>query len=321
GMLYMRFEAIWFMNIIELFNVLHCFCLCYRKRAKQARRDKKIEEKVRAEVTAEQNSSQQQPVLQPQQQQQQQVMKKQDAANLGVVSRTGPAPGPRTLKDERNQQTMEMSTRPPPRYSQPPPVPGVVYRNPSTAPPESRPYSYLNPGFRPTDSNDVNGMKRHGVPSHPGLVNEGYLRDEDPHMHRPLSSRRRSLDDLPDDNGYLSDSPLNHGNRQYRPPAGPAGMKRNQSFRPAPGDSYQSDHGERQRPARYNQRQNTTAPTPDYDQPWNANSRSSNLRKLPPALPRVLPTGPPPPPLRGPDHPRSRDSVYSRPNRQPYEYY
>lgn len=153
--MYLRAFIFWFMNVSKAATATNAFCKSRHKRTKQERLRKKEQKKHNRELAetaaasaAEARAKAQAEAIQPSQ-------------NSPPPPTTHHNPMGPDLHGEAQRAFGGMSQEPyppPPAYSQiqnP-----VVHR----APKEVRPFSYLNPSFRPNDPHDVIGMKTNPSP-------------------------------------------------------------------------------------------------------------------------------------------------------------
>ncbi|XP_050726095.1 uncharacterized protein LOC127003438 [Eriocheir sinensis] len=132
--LYFRLFLIFFLNMSEFASAFNAFCKSRHKRSKQARQREKMakahqEELQRAEAAAEARAKAQMAEEYQKREQQQQYQHQHQHQGGGVEMRKIPPPVPKK----------------------------------PAAPHELRPFSYLNPAFRPNDPTDVEGMRAHSA--------------------------------------------------------------------------------------------------------------------------------------------------------------
>ncbi|XP_063594128.1 uncharacterized protein LOC134771088 [Penaeus indicus] len=168
--LYFRGFAIWLINLVEFGTVMNAFCKSHHKRSKQERQKKKLEKKQRAEQFHQEAS---------------QAGRKAVAGAGGAAAVADSAFGnyprgqgvtqyhasaPPHVAGDGHVNPVFDPDHPPVYPNQPAPVPRELPKVPT----ELRPFSYLNPGFRPTHPHDVDGMKAGAL----AQVERGYLSDD-----------------------------------------------------------------------------------------------------------------------------------------------
>lgn len=191
--LYFRGFAIWLVNLVEFGTVLNAFCKSYHKRSKQERQQKKREKKERAEQFHQEASQAGRRAV-------------AGAGAGGAAAVTDSAYGNNVLKQGVTQYhgnappyVADGHVNPafdpdhPPVYpNQPAPAPRELPKVPT----ELRPFSYLNPGFRPTHPHDVDGMKAGAL----AQVERGYLSDDGDPFRGPRRAPSYRPDAPPSDN-------------------------------------------------------------------------------------------------------------------------
>ncbi|XP_064115608.1 uncharacterized protein LOC135221738 [Macrobrachium nipponense] len=156
--LYLRGYVFWFGNLGHLATVLNAFCKTYHKRSKEKRKRKKLQRKQERELAKARMAA----------------AAEAQASYNEVPMQTMPTPNdyqsssvPSLQHDEaeespgaQNYGYEEPYNADPPDYVKSTPLPPKV-------PKEVRPFSYLNPGFRPNNPHDVTGMKANPSPNLP----------------------------------------------------------------------------------------------------------------------------------------------------------
>ncbi|XP_068244183.1 uncharacterized protein [Palaemon carinicauda] len=157
--MYLRAYVIWFMNLGHIGTVLNAFCKTYHKRSKEKRKRKKLQRKHERELA--------QARLSAAEEARQAIYNEEQAQIMQEPPNNHYSPEP-TIQHEgvQNMPGIENDEYDPPSCSE---IPSYVEppRPPHKIPSEGRPFSYLNPGFRPSDPHDVIGMKKNPAPSIP----------------------------------------------------------------------------------------------------------------------------------------------------------
>lgn len=157
--LYLRGYVFWFGNLGHLATVLNAFCKTHHKRSKEKRKRKKLQRKQEMELAKARMAAAAEAQATSYNEVPMQVMPNSNDYHS--------SPAPPLQHDEaeerpgvQNYGYEEPYNSEPPDYVKPSPPPPKV-------PKEVRPFSYLNPGFRPTNPHDVTGMKANPSPNLP----------------------------------------------------------------------------------------------------------------------------------------------------------
>lgn len=127
-------------------------------------------------------------------------------------------------------------------------------------PTELRPFSYLNPGFRPTHPHDVDGMKAGGL----AQLERGYLSDDGEHLRHPQMSPSHHHDAPPTDT-----FPKRHDSLRSLPVQ--------QDTRPLRRYASSRDHA---RPGFGNGPAYDPRPPSEYAQPWDRPAHPTQVEQL-----------------------------------------